>query len=520
MSEAQYICTGQQKDGLDLSHYGLGVDRYTHFTSPIRRYADVVVHKQLLASLELEKVGTVAETDKYFSKSDRPALPTIPDSNVISIMAGEGIGDTPADEEDMIEDEFDADDFLDSLIEGASELALGVPHGNGTSDGVVEAGEGAGAQTGAETTGKVIDMATSEATHQPVEETDDETNESELKPYVGSEVARIADSLNRQNRMAKHSSMECQNLFLSLYFRDHEEIAQGVVTELRVNGFFVYIPKFDISGPVYLRDTNGAVQMDPSLLGLPATSGQPPTLGFAAGTSCRRFPSGQCTLVESPDGSPGGAKLEVSVPESKQKLTVRTVDVVSIRLRCDNWDVRSRVPLPRFLLVAKGSRPPPGFGQTSSTTKKITSKVLQEEDGTTEGGALTKPIVSENKKKKTFTSMFDALQTLEIHPVLDGVPLRSRSTANPANNNNEHRQEAFKGRLVYGQFVNPDTKSATQEAAMTAASEAAAQRRANAVQTMERRNEYDSVRAVERNVMARTQRLASEKRNTRRSKAK
>jgi len=54
MVQAVYFSTGSMKQE-EWNHYGLALDKYTHFTSPIRRYADVLVHRLLLAAVSLTK---------------------------------------------------------------------------------------------------------------------------------------------------------------------------------------------------------------------------------------------------------------------------------------------------------------------------------------------------------------------------------------------------------------------------------------------------------------------------------
>ena len=53
----------------NIGHFGLALERYAHFTSPIRRYADILVHRALVSALKLGDGGLTAEEEKTFSQT-------------------------------------------------------------------------------------------------------------------------------------------------------------------------------------------------------------------------------------------------------------------------------------------------------------------------------------------------------------------------------------------------------------------------------------------------------------------
>ena len=62
----------------DIGHFGLSSSHYTHFTSPIRRYADLMVHRVLFSSIDNSikqlKLADLDEIAQHISKTERVAI--------------------------------------------------------------------------------------------------------------------------------------------------------------------------------------------------------------------------------------------------------------------------------------------------------------------------------------------------------------------------------------------------------------------------------------------------------------
>ncbi|WP_416223051.1 ribonuclease R [Tianweitania sp.] len=87
----------------NIGHFGLNLRRYAHFTSPIRRYADLIVHRALITALnlgsdgltqnEVERLGTISE---LISTAERRAMAAERDTvdRLIAAHLAERVGES------------------------------------------------------------------------------------------------------------------------------------------------------------------------------------------------------------------------------------------------------------------------------------------------------------------------------------------------------------------------------------------------------------------------------------------
>jgi ribonuclease R len=92
----------------NIGHFGLGLRTYAHFTSPIRRYADLLVHRALIGGLRLgastppddalpgDAGAAFSETGEHISATERRATRAERDANnrYAAAYLAQHIGDT------------------------------------------------------------------------------------------------------------------------------------------------------------------------------------------------------------------------------------------------------------------------------------------------------------------------------------------------------------------------------------------------------------------------------------------
>jgi ribonuclease R len=117
----------------NFGHFGLNLARYAHFTSPIRRYADLIVHRALISALGLgadpkqdgltiEDAAALRDTATHISQTERRAMLAERDSSDRYLAA-------------FMEDRIGAE--FDGIVSGVARFGLFVKLNETGADGLI-----------------------------------------------------------------------------------------------------------------------------------------------------------------------------------------------------------------------------------------------------------------------------------------------------------------------------------------------------------------------------------------------
>ncbi|WPT17609.1 DIS3-like exonuclease 2 [Picochlorum sp. SENEW3] len=98
MQMAQYFNTGDVEIREQWKHYALSVPLYTHFTSPIRRYPDIIVHRLILAALRKKskpKLGVASVSEVAEHANERKLAAKVIQERVTNLYLVKHLRDYP-----------------------------------------------------------------------------------------------------------------------------------------------------------------------------------------------------------------------------------------------------------------------------------------------------------------------------------------------------------------------------------------------------------------------------------------
>lgn len=270
-----------------------------------------------------------------------------------------------------------------------------------------------------------------------------------------------------------------------------------------------------------MTDADGNLQIDPAVVKLPPTAGEDASLGFQGSGVARRFSNGICNHIDSED-----ERIEVTVPGmTTNKWTIRILDVITVKINCENWDARARVPSPRFHLISTkvSASPNKSKSSTGNTSQNIGQTSNDSHRLHSQGGNVIRQQQQQPSDKTSQLyrdrTVYSLVTSLYTPPLLPNEPFRF-AAEKPPKKKDPLGKTSMTGRVIFGNFVNPDTHSAKQSASVAEAEEAAKQRRNHMMASQARHSEYDNTRRIEMEATARMQRLAASKRNARIGKSK